>query len=258
MKIWVLVENTSCHPELSREHGLSLYIEAGERRILFDMGQTDAFASNAQRMGVDLSRVDIAVLSHGHYDHGGGLRRFLEVNEKAKVYLSRHALRPHYNGAGAYIGIDPALAGHPRLTAVGDRMELGDGCCLLTGNGLESPCPPAPDRLQTELEGQRLPDDFCHEQYLVLEEKGKRICFTGCAHRGVQNILHWLQPDVLVGGLHLRNMEQQSLYALARELKACSTVFYAGHCTGEGQLALLGRYLGEKVKPLTTGDMICI
>ena len=80
MKVQVLLENTSLSEALKAEHGLSLYIETGKHKILFDMGQTDAFADNAEKMGIDLSQVDFAILSHGHYDHGGGLKYFMEIH----------------------------------------------------------------------------------------------------------------------------------------------------------------------------------
>ena len=104
MKIQVLLENTSLRQDLLAEHGLSLYIETGEHKILFDMGQTEAFAYNAEQMGIDLSQVDIAILSHGHYDHGGGLKYFMGINQKANIYLNRYAFSPFYNGAEKYIG----------------------------------------------------------------------------------------------------------------------------------------------------------
>ena len=79
MKITALTENTSVNENIGAEHGLSLYIETDGHKILFDMGQTDMFERNAKTLCIDLSEVDIAVLSHGHYDHGGGLARFLEI-----------------------------------------------------------------------------------------------------------------------------------------------------------------------------------
>jgi 7,8-dihydropterin-6-yl-methyl-4-(beta-D-ribofuranosyl)aminobenzene 5'-phosphate synthase len=89
MKISVLCENTTKKENILSEHGLSLFIETEKHKILFDMGQSDAFLKNAKTLGIDLSTVDIAILSHGHYDHGGGLRAFLEYNEKALQALDK-------------------------------------------------------------------------------------------------------------------------------------------------------------------------
>ena len=115
MIVKALMENTACSRDFRTEHGLSLYIEACGRKILFDMGQSRAFAENAQKMGVSLDAVDFAVLSHGHYDHGGGLSAFLTENDHAPVYVSRHAFEKHGNAAGKEIGLAPELASDPRL-----------------------------------------------------------------------------------------------------------------------------------------------
>ena len=114
MKIVTLMENTSCREDVCFEHGLSLYIETDTHKILFDAGQSAAFADNAEKLGVDLRKVDFAVLSHGHYDHSGGLGRFLEINGTASVYVSRYAFEPHYSANG-YIGLDPALQRSSRI-----------------------------------------------------------------------------------------------------------------------------------------------
>ena len=88
MNITSLLENTTAHSDVAVEHGLSLYIETEQHKLLFDMGQTNLFAKNAVVLGVDLSSVDIAVLSHGHYDHGGGLLTFLEQNKTKFLIIS--------------------------------------------------------------------------------------------------------------------------------------------------------------------------
>ena len=251
MKISVLTENTCCQPQLQAEHGLSLYMEVGQRRILFDMGQSGAFVDNALKMGIDLRQVDLAVISHGHYDHGGGLGRFLEINSRAKVYLSPYAMGRFYNKTGKYIGLDGMLAGDSRLVFVEQELALGDGCVLRSGNGLPQKFPCPEDGLHVERDGGLMEDDFCHELYLCIEEGQNRVCFTGCGHRGVENILCWTGADVLVGGLHLRNMEQVELAALARRLEKRNVQIYTGHCTGELPLEYLTERLG--VKPLTTG-----
>ena len=96
MKIVTLMENTAVDSALHTEPALSMYVEANGKKILFDAGMTDNFAENAQKLGVDLSQVDLVVLSHGHDDHGGGLPKFLEQNQNAPVYINRHAFRPFY------------------------------------------------------------------------------------------------------------------------------------------------------------------
>lgn len=130
VKIVVLMENTSCREDIICEHGLSIYIESGDAKILFDAGQTGAFAENAAALGVDLAAVDFAVLSHGHYDHGGGLAKFLEINKRAPVYLHRAAVDPHFNAAGKYIGLDRALMGSGRLVFTQAQWEIAPGITL--------------------------------------------------------------------------------------------------------------------------------
>ena len=96
MKIITLLENTSSRPGLAAARGLSLYLEAAGRRVLFDMGPDASFLENARALGVDLSAVDTAVLSHGHSDHGGGLAAFCAINARAGIYLRREALGAYY------------------------------------------------------------------------------------------------------------------------------------------------------------------
>ena len=168
MKIWTLMENTTCREDLQAEHGLSLWLETGERQILFDAGQTDAFADNAEKLGVDLSRAELAILSHGHYDHSGGLPRFLQCNETAPVYLSRCAFEPHLNAANSDIGLDPALLGHDRLVYVDEELRLGPGLTLYSCNGWERAYETDPFGLTVLEDGVPRPEDFRHEQYLLV------------------------------------------------------------------------------------------
>ena len=126
MKITALIENTSARG-LPTEHGLSLFVETAEHKFLFDMGQTDLFARNAETLGIALSKVDFAVLSHGHYDHGGGLNTFLALNDHAPVYMSRYAFEPHYNGTEKNIGLDQGLKSSNRLVLVDEDMPIAEG-----------------------------------------------------------------------------------------------------------------------------------
>ncbi len=257
MNITVLVENTSAHG-YPAEHGLSLFVEAKSVRFLFDMGQTDLFARNAQAAGIDLNTADFAVLSHGHYDHGGGIGKFLELNDHAPVYLSDHAFEPHYNGTEKYIGLDPALEASGRIIRVGREMRIAQGLTLYNDPHAPKVADVGACGLNMMLDGRMQEEDFRHEQYLLAEEDGKRILFSGCSHRGILNIMHWFHPDVLIGGFHLsKHPPDQALTAIAQALNAYPTVYYTCHCTGAAQYEHMKKYMNN-LRYIATGDRIAV
>lgn len=249
MKIVTLLENTARREDLLREHGLSIYIESQGHRVLFDMGQSDAFAQNAAVLGVDLGKVEAAVLSHGHYDHGGGLRRFLQVNDHAKIYVNQHAFELHYNAQNRDIGLDPSLD-RSRMIFGNKATEILPGFTLHT-------IPDAPvdtSGLQRMVGNKLVPEDFRHEQYLLVEENGKRILFSGCAHKGIVQIARAFRPDVLVGGFHLSKIQDESMLdGIAEALLALPTRYYTGHCTGQMQFDRLKQKMGSRLEELYTG-----
>ncbi len=251
MKLVTLIENTG-PGHLTAEHGLSLYLETGNHKILFDTGASGAFGDNAQKLGVDLSRVDMAVLSHGHYDHGGGLACFLEINEAAKIYVNRHAFAPHFNAAGKDIGLDPGLRENPRFVFVDKELQMVPGISLHT-----IPCLPEDSAGMTMLEnGVFKPEDFRHEQYLLLEEKGKKILISGCSHKGIRSIARYFRPDVLIGGFHFMKIHDRAfLEEAAKTLLEQPTVYYTGHCTGEAQFAVMKEHMGTRLQALSTGTV---
>jgi len=257
MKVSVLIENTARVPELIAEHGLSLYIETENLRLLFDTGATGAFAENAVKMGIDLSQVDALIVSHGHYDHGGGIEAFLQCNSSAPVYLSAHAFEEHYNGTGKYIGLPRHLQNHPRLIPVLDRLTLAPGVLLDCCHDRKLQYPMEPFGLQVMKNGGLCAEEFHHELYLVVEEQ-KRICFSGCAHRGVENILHWLAPDILIGGFHFKQLSPDDvrLERAAQRLSASPCEYYTCHCTGEAQYYYLKKQLADRLHYLSAGGVV--
>lgn len=272
MKIISIIENTSKNG-LPVEHGLSLYIEKNDgQRVLFDMGQSALFARNAKTLGLNIANIDIAVISHGHYDHGGGLKTFLAENDRAPIYIHRDAFLPHYSLRETglrYIGLDNALKDNERFvcctnkTSIGQDMVLfanvhGD-CCVPTGNRLLFG-PAADER-----------DTFSHEQSLIIEEAGKVILLAGCAHCGIINIMRKAQevtgkvPTHVFAGMHLvksglcETEESAMIASLAKELKRYEgTTFYTMHCTGEEQFVRLKAMMGSQIEYLSCGDYVIL
>lgn len=268
MKITALVENTS-RTGLPVEHGLSLLIRMDDgRQILFDMGQRRLFAENAERLGLDLAQVDIAVVSHGHYDHGGGLHTFLRLNAKARVYVNSHAFEPHYSfrdGRLRYIGLDADLKGEDRLVLCGEKPWISsdlilfagaDGCCLK---------PVGNRRLYGPARDTN--DDFCHEQSLVVKEGEKTVLFAGCAHGGIVNIMErghrvaGARFTHVVAGMHLmesgltEEAERRWISRLAARLKEEEGCRYLTmHCTGTVQYEALREEMGGAIGYLSCGE----
>lgn len=140
MKIVTLLENTACREGLRAAHGLSLYIETPRHKLLFDMGPNEDFLANAGALGVDLTAVDLAVLSHGHYDHGRGLAAFCRCNDHAPVYIHSDAFGAFYaldeGGEPRYIGLAPGAGGIPGPLRPHRGRDGG-------GSGADAVCPAA-------------------------------------------------------------------------------------------------------------------
>lgn len=249
MKLVTLVENSRCREDLICEHGLSLYLETGEHKILFDMGQSGAFWDNAETLGVDLKAVDFGMLSHGHYDHGGGMGVFLERNHYADIYVNQYAFESHFNASGKDIGLNPAILGG-RIRFVKERLELAPGISVET-----VPFGPADTAGMTTLGGR--PEDFRHEQYLLVEEQGKRILISGCSHKGIVAIAEHFRPDILVGGFHfMKTEDERVLREAAEKLMALDCLYYTGHCTGDRQFAFLKEIMGDRLQSIRTGSLM--
>ena len=270
MRVTVILENTCPSGEYGAEHGLSLWIEGAGHRLLFDSGASPLFAGNAEKLGIDLAQADMAVLSHGHYDHGGGLASFFARNSKARLYLREAAFDEHLalrQDAQEYIGLDPQLKSLDRFVFTDALHPVAPGITLFSNISMAA-SPNTSAGLYSRQHGQDIPDDFRHEQHLLMEEQGKTLLVTGCAHTGILNILARCQeilgrmPDAVIGGFHLAGrgpgslLDDAALDDLARKLLATGALFYSGHCTGDIPYAGLKQTMGPKLERLFSGRLI--
>ena len=280
MKVSVLVENSDSEErkDLSPEFGLSLHIDTGDRRIMFDAGTSGVFADNAEKMGIDLAAVDVAVLSHHHFDHGGGLARFLEVNDKAKVYLRACGDREHtfkaFGFLKRFIGIDnDILERHAdRFVAIDESVEISPGIFLLTDLSGRHPRPKGNDYLWVKRGNRLIHDPFEHELEMVIRQPDGLIVFTGCSHSGILNMIDAAiahSPDqpvkAVFGGFHLIGNPLLKTMAGSRRdvedigrsmMDVTSRTVYSGHCTGEKAFRVLTEVMGDTLQPFMPGSVI--
>lgn len=264
MTITALVENTTSR-DLKAVHGLSLYVETADHRLLFDLGPDRTLLKNAECLGVDLEQVDTVVISHGHSDHGGALAAFLEVNHTARVYVQRRAFEPHYSKAlgplKVSIGLDPKLAEHPQVVLVDGEHRIDQELLLFTVEDTSRYPSPA----NRTLYGPEGPDRFGHEQNLMIFGE-KNVLIMGCGHCGVVNILEraaMYRPALCVGGYHLwspstrRSAPEELLEGIAGEMGRYDMDFYTCHCTGQPAFRYLSGRL-ERMHYLSCGESISL
>lgn len=266
----VLLENSSLREEIACRHGLSLYLETPEHKVLFDMGPDGTFLKNAAVLMADISLVDTAILSHGHYDHGGGLESFFLVNNAAPVYLRRAALEPHYSMTAGkeprYIGLAAGLDRYAARFRFAEAVQQIDGELLLFSDvGLSPVVISANQRLRRKEGGAYPQDDFQHEQHLLVVSGGKTLLLAGCAHGGIIPIMERCvdllgrAPDVVLGGFHLyspgsgETEPEEKIREIAHRLKAWHSVYYTGHCTGTLAFSQMKEILGGQLRPMSGG-----
>lgn len=273
MLIKTLVENTAISKDFGSEHGLSLYIETKKHKLLFDVGASGLFLQNAKKLDVNIADIDFLIISHGHYDHGGGLKIFLTENTKAEVFLHRLAFEKHYaarpNKAFDFIGLDENLKQNKQIVFTSDRFFISSGLQVFSNIMLREPCPKSNSGLLTEHKGQTVEDTFAHEQNLVVEEDGKTLLVTGCAHNGIINILehfHALKgrmPEYVIGGFHLSsrfggNEDSEMIDRIGKHLMGTKAKFYTCHCTGIEPYKSLKAVMGGSIDYLSAGSEIVI
>lgn len=280
MKITVLVESTEEVDGLAPAFGLSLWIEACGARFLFDVGPDDTFLRNAEKLGIDVAAAEFAVLSHGHYDHGGGLGAFYKANARAPVYAARNAFVPrtmHKAFRDRPVGIAPSSFSADRVIFLDADTTVAPGIDLFFARERPGFIPRANRGAKESIGGAPpRPDTFTHEIGLLLREPvptGATTCMvTGCSHSGITNMVDsglalvgGGTVDAVVGGMHLFHsllswpFWRRDVRSLGATLATYPVrTWYTGHCTLDSGFEALSSVQGLDVRRMTTGTVISI
>ena len=245
--ITTLVEDTALDGSLLAEHGLSFWIEYGDKRILFDTGQSDILVRNAKTLGINLAEADAIVISHGHYDHTGGLSAILDIAPKATIYLHHAALEPKFSRKTSgvksigmsYLAKKAVQRRHVVWTATPTQIFPG---MSVTGqvpriNNFED----VGGAFFLD-ENYKQSDELLDDQTLFIESTRGLVVVLGCAHSGVVNVLDYISNltgqnkiYAVMGGMHLLNASKE-------RIEQTITVFReyniqkigVAHCSGAG------------------------
>lgn len=270
--ITTLVENTVNIAGLRAEHGLSLLIRAGGRKLLFDTGQTDLLVQNAQKMALGLDDVDAIVLSHGHYVHTGGIEAICRVAPRARLFAHPAAIGPKFaanaDGTSRFIGVAPSsveLLRSPkgRMTWTTKPTEVLPGF-FVTGE--------IPRTNLFEDTGGRFfldasctrPDALLDDQALYFDTESGLVVILGCAHAGVVNTMAFIRDLTLnrpfyavIGGMHLMNARPERMKATIEALgRWAPKQITAGHCTGSLAFAQLWAAFPDRCSNCPVGSSL--
>lgn len=253
MKITVVVENLAYATGLKAEHGLCFLVEDQGERILFDTGQSDLFLHNAARLGIDMGTVTALVMSHGHYDHSGGLGAFCAANARAPIYVGPGFFTPKKGKGDRDIGAVLPAGKESRFVEIRGQKEIGSGLFVVGGIPVLDEADTHFSGLYVERDGRFVEDRMEEEQFLCKVEQGSLAVVSGCNHRGVTNAAaaakarFGLPIRLLLGGFHLKDSDDAAAAAILAALAGHGVErLGACHCTGVEKYPLVRAAFGDK------------
>ncbi len=262
VRITVVVENTAQGVGMLAEHGLAYWIDWDGQRVLFDTGQGGVLVGNAYRLGIPLHDAEAIVLSHGHYDHTGGLGEMLRNGRPATIYVHPAAFDAKYarkpDGTGRNVGVPTAVreALHRRIPKV---IKTESPTAIVKGLTATGQVPRSTAFEDTGgpffLDAAcSQPDPLADDQSLFFETKEGIVVLLGCAHSGVINTLRYIgelsgnKPiRAVIGGMHLINASPARIAQTIEELRRWDVRLLAPcHCTGMAATVALWNEFSER------------
>ncbi|MBQ4650606.1 MAG: MBL fold metallo-hydrolase [Firmicutes bacterium] len=280
MKLSFLVDNKTERASCQAEWGLSIFVESGGHKVLFDTGCSDMFARNAKAMDIDLTEAEAVLISHGHFDHTEGMPAFAEINKTAPIYIHKNAFSVFHGTDGDEIEeYNCGLLWSREFTdSIRNRFVLTENvvkvndCMTLIGNIPDFREYPPTEKFYKEVEvvnscGDKAvimePDDMSHEQFLVVEEGEMIFIISGCSHRGVLPTIMTAQkyfPDkkiaALIAGMHMYPLADGPRKKLVQQIiDAGVEKVFPLHCTGMAAIIEFKARMGEGCVVASSGDV---
>lgn len=252
IKITTLIEDTSEDSKLKCEHGLSIYIETPSCNILFDTGSTGDFVYNAKTLGIDLNKTNYMILSHAHYDHCGGVRKFFdEVLYYPEVYVNKYFFQNSNkfkmlgDNSYKYLGIDFgenyfSEKNIPINYLQEDVFQLEPSIYLCGNFNKKTTCELQNDGMLIKKGDSYVQDTFKEEIALVMHTNKGLVVLLGCSHVGVIGMLESIERRLnkniyaILGGTHLINADEKKIEKVIKKLESMNIkLIGVSHCTGE-------------------------
>ncbi len=248
LKITTLIENTQGeHLGLKTEHGISFFIEADDRKIVFDTGSSDSFIYNSELLNIELSDTDFVVLSHGHYDHSGGLKSLINVTDGFKLYVGdgffneKYALR---NNSYEFLGNDFNESYLKKKSIDYEVLknqvtQITDSVYIITSFERTFDDEIINPRFVVRKDNRFIKDDFSDELMIAVDTHYGLVIVLGCSHPGVKNMIstavnHLKRPVyAVIGGTHLVESKGEALQKSVKYIIDEVEVIGVSHCTGQ-------------------------
>ncbi len=275
IRITTLIENSlGEHLALKNEHGISFVVETDSSTILFDTGQSGKFIENAEKLNIDLSKVEHVVLSHGHYDHTGGFKDFVKAFGNSFELNIRELLLDDKFG---YDGNSYQFLGNDFNEAylmknniktkfiTKDIEEITDNIYVMTNFEKTSPYEKLNNRFYKLKDGNYVLDEFKDEVVVILDTEKGLVILLGCSHPGVVNILATIKKRMskkiyaVLGGTHLVEADEERVkYTIDYFEKASIELIGTSHCTGEYAMNEISKKFGSRFFHNSTGTSMDI